>query len=404
MSFVNANMSPKAQASRSGKMPYFQGPSMDPGGPSPVTEDPGFTWQHRALNRPKMHDMSDKRLAETSDRNKPLLSNFTMLSQVGSRDISDEQAILLNTIHPKDNSRGNKTTNDSNRTNGHARPSSVSTCGDLEGPYRVTPHKSRLSVDDEPSGISRHPEHIFDNAGYDGGCNSRSRSRTSNISRKRSSVNKHRSKPDPGRKKMLMHQVTQYWNECISIAEEEKAQAKLEIDQLRDELRQQHTKLQEAQQLLETERTERQDMDKTLKEVEEKNVEAMLENSTMCEESTALKEQLRSSKERAAVLTEKSKTYRTKLNEAILEQQRLFLQAKEFYHESIQKLRQENENRVAETKVIETALANSREKREKMRHCLDELRSGVERDIIASMQAKSTQPFSAKVQYTLTTR
>ncbi|TWU77732.1 hypothetical protein ED733_008530 [Metarhizium rileyi] len=158
-------------------------------------------------------------------------------------------------------------------------------------------------------------------------------------------------------------------------------EAALEVDQLREDLRRQQAKLKESHQLLDRERAQRRDCEQQLKDSEEKNAAIVLENSTLVQESATIKEEVRSSKERAAILTEKSKTYRAKLNEAILEQQRLFIQAKDFYHDSIEKLRQENDARVLETKAIEAALTNSREKREQIKRCMDELRSGLEKEV-----------------------
>ncbi|EFY90473.1 hypothetical protein MAC_03467 [Metarhizium acridum CQMa 102] len=381
-------MSPKAPVAHTDKAPYFSkfsSTAMNTVDQCPVQEDPGFLWQHQALNRPKINDIAGKQQEKKPGQAKHRLPNLTMSAQASPKKASDELPILLNARYSKDNYREDRLTNITNirKDQCRPRPSSVSTCGDLEGPYRVTPNKSHLPVNDEHHETIPQPEEFFGANAYDGGFARRSGSRTSNISRKRSSVNKHRSQPEPGRKKMLMQQVAQYWNECINIAEEERAQARLEIDQLREDLRRQYAKLTEARHQLDNEQAGRKDTEQKLKHSEEKVAEALLENSTLSQKLSTMQEELRSTKERDVVLAEKSRTYRTKLNEAILEQQRLFLQAKEFYHDSIQKLRQENETRVAETKAIETALTNSHEKREKMRHCLDELRSGLEKEVEA---------------------
>ncbi|OAA51844.1 hypothetical protein NOR_00437 [Metarhizium rileyi] len=373
-------MSPNAPTARIGKPIYFSTPVMNR---SPGQESPTFTWQQQALGCSKIHDLIGKQQEKMSTRGKHPLPSLTMSAQTSPKKFTDDLPIIINTRYNKNNSQGDYGANDTDirKDRCQARPSSVSTCGDLEGPYRVTPRKSHLPINGENHGPILQPEDQFEANGYDGDYNRRSRSRTSNISRKRSSVNKYRPKPDPERKKMLMHQVAQYWNECISIAEEEKAQARLEVDQLREDLRRQQAKLKESHQLLDRERAQRRDCEQQLKDSEEKNAAIVLENSTLVQESATIKEEVRSSKERAAILTEKSKTYRAKLNEAILEQQRLFIQAKEFYHDSIEKLRQENDARVLETKAIEAALTNSREKREQIKRCMDELRSGLEKEV-----------------------
>ncbi|KAK8919474.1 hypothetical protein VCV18_008300 [Metarhizium anisopliae] len=379
-------MSPKAPVAHTDKAPYFSSTAMNTVDQCPVQEDPWFLWQHQALNRPKINDFAGKQQEKRPVQAKHRLPNLTMSAQASPKKLSDELPILVNARYSKDNSRGDRPTNITNtrKDKCQPRPSSVSTCGDLEGPYRVTPNKSRHPLSDEHHELIPQPEELFGANASDGDFSHRSgSSRTSNISRKRSGVNKHRSQQEPGRKKMLMQQVAQHWNECINIAEEEKAQARLEIDQLREDLRRQYAKLTEARHQLDNEQAGRKDSEQKLKHSEEKVAEVLLENSTLSQRLSTMQEELRSTKERDAILTEKSRTYRTKLNEAILEQQRLFLQAKEFYHNSIQKLRQENETRVAESKAIETALTNSREKREQMKHCLDELRSSLEKEVEA---------------------
>ncbi|KAF5134431.1 hypothetical protein E5D57_005065 [Metarhizium anisopliae] len=401
-------MSPKAPVAHTDKAPYFSSTAMNTVDQCPVQEDPGFHWQHQALNRPKINDFAGKQQEKKPGQAKHRLPNLPMSAQGSPKKLSDELPILLNARYSKDNSRGDRPTNITNirKDQGQPRPSSVSTCGDLEGPYRVTPNKSRHPLSDEHHELIPQPEELFGANAYDGDFAHRSGSRTSNISRKRSGINKHRSQQEPGRKKMLMQQVAQYWNECINIAEEEKAQARLEIDQLREDLRRQYVKLTEARHQLDNEQAGRKDSEQKLKHSEEKVAEVLLENSTLSQRLSTMQEELRSTKERDAILTEKSRTYRTKLNEAILEQQRLFLQAKEFYHDSIQELRQENETRVAESKAIDTALTNSREKREQMRHCLDELRSGIEKEVEARGEeiARLQERISAQEQALCTER
>lgn len=260
------------------------------------------------------------------------------------------------------------------------RPSSASTCGDLEGPHRITPFKHHLGTSNE--------HHFSDSGGRilsPGVCGTafsqRSRSRTSNISIKRSHAGKHNSKPDPERKKLLMNQVARYWNECIGLADEEKAHARAEIESLRNELHRQEAKLQDAWQKFDKERTNRQALEGRLDATEKTHAVTCQENSELAEQVAQLKEDLESSKERAKALHGKHRTYRAKLNEAILEQQRLFIQAKDLYNESIQNLRQENEARMIQSKAIEKALADGTQKRTEIKKCLEELRSNFEKKL-----------------------
>lgn len=113
----------------------------------------------------------------------------------------------------------------------HSSP--FSHCGDLEspGPKRASQrsflhnnHRSPVANRSAGSGSPRYSSHP----------QRRSDSRNSNISRKRSGVSKHRSRVHPERKRDAMHQVAQYWNECMQIAEEEKLQAGNEIRDLQE--------------------------------------------------------------------------------------------------------------------------------------------------------------------------
>ncbi|GAO14977.1 uncharacterized protein UV8b_00514 [Ustilaginoidea virens] len=215
-----------------------------------------------------------------------------------------------------------------------------------------------------------------------------------NTSRKRSSVGKQQSRIDE-RKKTLMHQVAIHWNECISLAEEEKAQANEVIKQLSHDSRQLQLRLHEAGQELDNERRERQDAQLRLKDLEEKDMQNNAEILKLTQEKACVKEELCLAKERATSLCSKYRVYRVKLNEAILEQQQLFTQAKDFYNESIRQLRQEFEARVAVSKTMETGIAEGRRKREQMKRCFEEMCANLEQqvrekeDLISQLQEKS---------------
>lgn len=258
------------------------------------------------------------------------------------------------------------------------RPSSASTCGDLEGPHRINTFKHLgTSHGHNDTLVGR----ILSPRVCDTALSQRSRSRTSNMSRKRSITGKQSSKPDPERKTLLMNQVARYWNECIGLADEEKAHAKAESDSLRKELQRQQAKLQEAEQKFETERTNRQALEGRLAAADKAHSSICQENSELLEQVGKLKEEVETSKERAKTLNGKYRTYRAKLNEAIVEQQRLFTQAKDFYNQSIQDLRQEHEARMLDSKAIEQALVDSVQKRAKIKECLEELRLDFEQQV-----------------------
>ncbi|PNY29151.1 Uncharacterized protein TCAP_00922 [Tolypocladium capitatum] len=253
------------------------------------------------------------------------------------------------------------------------RPSPGSACGDLEGPVHRSPHMQRNTMVNRPAVFHDSPD-------WDSATRHRSRSRTSNISRKRSTICKDRRHRDPDRKKTAMHQVAQYWNECIQIAEEEKAQANWEIERLQNELHRHQLKLTESRSMLDDKVRELHHIEHRHRQLEENDSRNTTENKRLGSEVEELRDQLSESKTRATALEEKHQRYRLKLNEAIKEQQALFLRSRAFYEESLSELRKENEKRHTDSNEIEKALENSRQKREEMKRCLEEFRGEMERE------------------------
>ncbi|POR31475.1 Uncharacterized protein TPAR_08304 [Tolypocladium paradoxum] len=253
------------------------------------------------------------------------------------------------------------------------RPSPGSACGDLEGPVQRSPYMQRNTMVNRPAVSHDSPD-------WGSATRHRSRSRTSNISRKRSTIRKDRSHRDPDRKKTAMHQVAQYWNECIQIAEEEKNQANWEIERLQHELRRHQLKLTESRSMLDDKVRELHDIQHRHQQLEETDSQNTSENRRLGNEIEELRDQLCESKTRATALEEKHRQYRLKLNEAIKEQQALFLRSRAFYEESLSELRKENEKRVTDSNLIDKALEDSGQKREEMKRCLEEFRGEMERE------------------------
>ncbi|KND90590.1 hypothetical protein TOPH_04784 [Tolypocladium ophioglossoides CBS 100239] len=175
-----------------------------------------------------------------------------------------------------------------------------------------------------------------------------------------------------------MHQVAQYWNECIQIAEEEKNQANWEIERLQHELHRHQLKLAESRSILDDKVRELHDIEHRHRQLKENDCQNTTENRRLGNEVEDLRDQLSESKTRATALEEKHQRYRLKLNEAIKEQQALFLRSRAFYKESLSELQKENEKRLTDSNLIDKALENSRQKREEMKRCLEEFRDKME--------------------------
>lgn len=213
----------------------------------------------------------------------------------------------------------------------------------------------------------------------------RSQSRTSNISKKRSTVQKRRARAAPERKKEAMHHVAQYWNECMRISEDEKQEAAWEIERLQTEISQREKELDKSFGLLSKKETEIKGAQKRCQELEHQEHQAAGENHRLNGEIESLQEQLEASKKHAEGLKDKYRTCRSKLNEAISEQQALFQRSRELYQATRKELEEEKSSLAADSLAIDNAIEIGRKKREEMKICLDELRTQAEREGHRSM-------------------
>ncbi|KAK2590775.1 hypothetical protein QQS21_011545 [Conoideocrella luteorostrata] len=377
-------MTPRPPRIGQDKAPFLPQPS-----PDTMDEDPGagsaaaFNWMPSVTQRSSMAGVVPTQPAKTAVNGKRSMPSRMIPTLSSPMTGSHEQLGLLTTHLSKVGSEEVRRVVNCNvrRSQDESRPSSVSTCGDLEGPHRITPQKTRNLSIDELQRDRLQQEQPFGPSGCSQPYRHHSRSRTSNISVRRASAHKQYPKVDPERKMLLMHQVARYWNECFELADEEKAQVKADIDQLHNDLRGQQQKLQEAHQDLDKERSMRYEMQQSLKGIEEKNSQTCQEKRELAEKVGVLKNELDTSKERVAALDAKSQSFRMKLNETIAEQQRLFRKAKEFYNRTIREVSEENKARKTESEAIEAALADSLEKRQQMKLCLEKLQSGLEQQL-----------------------
>ncbi|KAF4504704.1 hypothetical protein G6O67_008120 [Ophiocordyceps sinensis] len=177
-----------------------------------------------------------------------------------------------------------------------------------------------------------------------------------------------------------MHQVAQYWNECIQIAEDERNQANWEIERLQHRLQRQDLKLSESRSLLSKKQLELEDAERHCHQLQENDSHMASENQRLSGEVETLRVQLSESQTRATELRNRQRQVRDKLNEAVQEQQDLYKRSRAFYEESMSALRKENEQRVADSTKIDEALEKGRQKREEMMRCLQELRDKMDRE------------------------
>ena len=260
----------------------------------------------------------------------------------------------------------------------------ISACGDLEEPFlRPTRNQRNTPSSNRGDGIVSQ-RNVSRQSGY-APPEYRPRSRASNTSRKRSGGQKNRPPGDPGRKQSIMNQVALYWNECIRIADEEKVQANLEIEKLQEQVTDQRSELQATTDKLQEESSAHQKTLIKLQELQKNSEKSAKEKQKIVEEANYLNEQLCRSKARSAALKDKSRVFRKKLNEAILEQQNLFNIAKESYDLSFSSLKADLEAQTAESASLHVMLEGSRKKTDQLRNSIGAIRSEILAKEAASM-------------------
>lgn len=260
-----------------------------------------------------------------------------------------------------------------------SRQSLASTCGDLEAPTYHSPRSVHASSRNSMKHPMMRPVRPVNDQEKEKDSRHRSQSRTSNISRKRTGVRKQQSRPAPERKQIAMTQVAQYWNECMQIADEEKAQANWEIDRLHAELRQHELSLAGARSKLEQKANGIQELERRCKKLEEGDNHVHAENERLEGQLETARDQLAESHQRADTLRDKFRVIRSKLNEAIKEQQQLFLRSQAFCEAAKKELEEEKSKHAAYSETIDVALETSRTKREAMKKGMDEFRAETER-------------------------
>ncbi|KAL7791950.1 hypothetical protein V8C37DRAFT_381088 [Trichoderma ceciliae] len=259
------------------------------------------------------------------------------------------------------------------------RQSPPSTCGDLELPAYRSSLKSRHQHHKEFASRSM----VYGSAkGNEQLSRHRSRSlASSNISKKRSRVHKRHSKPGPERKKLAMQQVAQYWNECLQITDEETSEACREIQRLQDDIQCQESELEKSRALLNEKDTKLCEVEKLYKALLEEDTRVLGENTNLNLELISLRQQLSEEKKRREIVNDKHRAYRSKLNEAIKEQQNLFSRSRAFYQETMDQLRKQGAGKTSISDVVDKALENSHKKREEMKKCLEEYRMQADKEI-----------------------
>ncbi|KAK7413898.1 hypothetical protein QQX98_007239 [Neonectria punicea] len=174
----------------------------------------------------------------------------------------------------------------------------------------------------------------------------------------------------------------------------ERQEATWEIEKLQTEINHREEDLNKTCVLLSEKENEIKDALDRCQKLEDKEHQATDENQRLSGEIESLRDQLGKSEEYGAELKAKYNAYREKLNEAIAEQQALFTRSKLFYRKARKELEKERSKRTTDTEAIDGALEASRNKREELKNCLEELRTQTEQEgrkkdqIVSELEAK----------------
>ncbi|EHK44249.1 hypothetical protein TRIATDRAFT_37053, partial [Trichoderma atroviride IMI 206040] len=248
------------------------------------------------------------------------------------------------------------------------RHSPPSTCGDLELPtYRSYPkpqshrHKDSL-IRSIPcastKGRKRPPRHRSSSIA------------SSNISKKRAARNF-----------QTMTHVSEYLNQCLEMNNNEYVEARSEAQRLRGDIQHQETELEKSRALLDEKDAKLSETEKLYKELLEETTRTLGDNKSLNSELESLRQQLFEEKKRSELLKEKHQESRSRLNDAIKEQQDLFSRSRDLCKETMDQLRKDKATKTIASDAVDKALEASQKKRAEMKKCFEEYRLQADKDI-----------------------
>ncbi|KAL7924722.1 hypothetical protein ACQKWADRAFT_285787 [Trichoderma austrokoningii] len=212
---------------------------------------------------------------------------------------------------------------------------------------------------------------------------------SSNISKKRSRKRKQLLEEHgmTDRKRGFLNTISECFNACVNMNDTELAEAKSEVQRLQDDLQRQEMELAESRALL----SEKNDM---LSETENFYEELLEEatcvfgvNKNLNSELESLRQQLSEEKKQSKILKEKHQESRSRLNDAIKEQQDLFSRSRDLCQETLDQLRRDMAIQTDASDAVDKALEASQKKRAEMKRCFEEYRLHVDKDIQQKDQA-----------------
>lgn len=187
-----------------------------------------------------------------------------------------------------------------------------------------------------------------------------------------------------------MTHFTECLNECLDITDDEVVEARLEVQRLHGDIRHQEIELEKSRELLDQKDTKLCETEKLYKALLEEDARVLGDNKNLNSELESLRQQLSEEKKRSELLKEKHQESRSRLNDAIKEQQDLFSRSRDLCQETMDQLRKDKAGKTSVSDAVDKALETSQKKRAEMKKCLEEYRLQTEKDIQQSETSYSS--------------
>ncbi|KAK1248684.1 hypothetical protein MKX08_006904 [Trichoderma sp. CBMAI-0020] len=253
------------------------------------------------------------------------------------------------------------------------RHSPPSTCGDPEIPtHRPHSHHHKISlIQPTPcasaKGRKQQPRHRSSSVA------------SSNISKKRAA-----------RTLEAMIYISECLNQCLEMNNDEYTAARSEAKKLRSDIQRQKEELKKSHILLDEKDSKFSEAEELYNALVEENTVTLGDNKSLYSELECLRQQLLEEKKRSELLKEKHQESRSRLNDAIKEQQDLFSRSRDLCKETMVQLRQEKAAKTSASDAVDKALEASQKKRAEMKKCLEEYRLQADKDIQQKNQVIAT--------------
>ncbi|KAM0525729.1 hypothetical protein ACHAPE_000440 [Trichoderma viride] len=178
-----------------------------------------------------------------------------------------------------------------------------------------------------------------------------------------------------------MTHVSEYMNQCFTVNNDEFAEARSEAERLRGDMQYQEIELEKSRTLLDEKDAKLSEAETLYKALLEKDIRILGANESMTLELESLRQQLSEEKKRSDLLKEKHQESRSRLNDAIREQQDLFLRSRDLCQKTLDQLQKDKAAKTLASDAVDKVLEASQKKRAEMKQCLEEYRLQADKDI-----------------------